>query len=52
MPNDRISGGVIYGTKPGPSPYSVAAEEKELSLFLIDTAKQAMENFKEGKRTG
>ena len=37
--NDRISGRVVHGTKPGPSPYLAAAEEKELSLFLIDTAK-------------
>ena len=30
---------------PGPSPYIAAAEEIELSLFLIDTAKQAMEKL-------
>ena len=37
--NDKISGRVIQGTNPGPSPYLVAAEEIELSLFLIDAAK-------------
>ena len=37
--NDRISGRVVHGTKPEPSPYLAAAEEKELSHFLIDTAK-------------
>ena len=37
--NDKISGRVIQGTNPGPSPYLVAAEEIELSLFVIDTAK-------------
>ena len=37
--HDRISGRVVHGTKPGPRPYLAAAEEKELSLFLVDTAK-------------
>ena len=37
--NDEISGRVVQGTNPGPSPYIAAAEEIELSLFLIDTAK-------------
>ena len=36
---DRISGRVIHGTKPGPRNYLAPAEEKELSLFLDDTAK-------------
>ena len=43
--NDKISGRVVQGTNPGPSPYLVAAEEIELSLFLIDTPKQAMEKL-------
>ena len=43
--NDEISGRVVQGTNPGPSPYIAAAEEIELSLFLIDTAKQAMEKL-------
>ena len=35
---DRVSGKVVHGTKPWPSPYFASSEEKELSLFLVDTA--------------
>lgn len=31
--NDRISGRVVHGTKPGPKPYLSQPEEKELSFF-------------------
>ena len=36
---DRISGRVIHGKNPGPQPYLNQAEEKELSNFLVETAK-------------
>ena len=37
--NDRVSGRVVHGTKPGPRPYLTSQEEKELSNFLVDVAK-------------
>ena len=43
--HDSISGRVIHGTKPGPRPYLAAAEEKELSLFLVDVAKAGYGKF-------
>lgn len=36
---DRISGRVVHGTKPGPKPYLTSVEEKELSNFLVDVSK-------------
>ena len=50
--NNWISRGVVHGTIQGPSPYLVAAEEKELSLFLIDTAKSRLLKNERSKRTG
>jgi hypothetical protein len=35
---DRVRGKVVHGKNPGPKPYLVAAEEKELSQFLVDVA--------------
>ena len=36
---DRVSGKVVHGTNPGPKPFLMAVEEKELSSFLVDVAK-------------
>ena len=36
---DRVHGKVTHGAKPGPKPYLAPAEEKELSLFIVDVAK-------------
>ena len=36
---DRVSGQVVNGTKPGPKPFLMSVEEKELSNFLVDIAK-------------
>ena len=35
---DHVQGKVVHGKNPGPKPYLVPAEEKELSLFLVDVA--------------
>ena len=35
---DRISGNVVHGDKPGPDPLLSSAEEEELSNFLIEVA--------------
>jgi len=40
---DRISGLVTHGTKPGPRPYLTAEEEKSLTTHLIDAAKLGYE---------
>ena len=36
---DRVHEKVTHGAKPGPKPYLAPAEEKELSLFIVDVAK-------------
>ena len=36
---DRVNGRVTHGVRPGPKPYLAPAEEKELSLFIVDVAK-------------
>ena len=36
---DRVHGKVTHGVKPGPRPYLAPAEEKELSMFIVDVAK-------------
>ena len=36
--NDRVSGRVVHGTKPGPRPYLSSQEEKELSNFDVAKA--------------
>jgi len=36
---DRISGCVTHGTKPGPQPHLITEEEKSLTTYLIDAAK-------------
>jgi len=38
MFKDRLSGQVEHGSKPGPKPYLLAAEEQELAGNLIDAA--------------
>jgi len=39
--NDRMTGRVVHGTKPGPQPYLSSREESELASFLVDVAKAA-----------
>jgi len=36
--NNRLSGRVIHGTKPGPKPYLTTAQQKELAEQLIKAA--------------
>ena len=36
---DRLSGWVIHGIKPGPTPYLDQKEEKKLADYLVLTAK-------------
>ena len=36
---DRLSGRVLHGAKPGPRPHMGPSEEKELSEYLIASAK-------------
>ena len=36
---DRVHGKVTHGALPGPRPYLAPAEEKELSIFIVDVAK-------------
>lgn len=36
---DQVNGKVVHGTKPGPKPFLLSAEENELSSFLLDVAK-------------
>ena len=35
---DRVRGRVVHGKNPGPKPFLVPSEEKELSQFLVDVA--------------
>ena len=37
---DRVSGKVVHGTNPGPKPFLMPVEEKELSNFIVDVAKE------------
>ena len=41
---DRITGRVLYGTKPGPKPHLDKTEEKELAEFLQTTAEVKLES--------
>ena len=36
---DRISGRVQHGVRPGPKPYLSSTEENDLAGFLVDTSK-------------
>ena len=36
---DRLSGHVVHGVKPGPTPYLTTKEEKELAEHLVLSAK-------------
>ena len=47
---DRISGRVVHGTKPGPKPYLTSVEEKELSDFLVDVSKRDMAKLESKSR--
>ena len=40
--NDRLSGRVMHGDKPGPKPYLTADEESELSVHLVTVSKMGL----------
>ena len=48
---DRVHGKVTHGVKPGPRPYLAPAEEKELSMCIVDVTKAGYGKTRKKRKT-